>query len=594
MRWMRPVTFLCVLLISLHQACNAESAGPCSLDFMVVRAISGSPLLTWKDAMNAGLGNGISLAMAQDTYAPASFAVKTKNGECRGVTVSASDLRNEDGTQTIKAEKIRINYVKKWFQAGTAWTGIAPAGERKLVPELLVNDPELVKIDLGARRNYLKINRDGKTIYIDISAEDHLTGGSLIPPVDTFDVRDTDTLQPITVTEDVQQIWLSVSTDINTRAGTYFGFATLQQGTQLLLNIPIRVRVLPFSLPEPKLEYSIYYRGQLAKNDVGTISSEYKSIVQYKAELTDIKRHGVSNPTVYQEYGNYFLLRNALTIRHDLGFSNNRLYYLGLSAGAKIDSSTGVTLSKAIAQVSEILKPMGYTDLYVYGIDEAKGEKQRRQLSSWETVHSAGAKVFAAGSVGTYDNVGDSLDLLILSFAPNPTEVKKFHNVGKRVLTYAYPQSGPENPEIFRRNYGIKLWAAGVDGAMPYAYMHSFGSSWNDFDHIEYRDHHFVYPTANGVIDTIAWEGFHEAIEDVRYLTALEMLSKELIKVGCTDPNCKTTLAGAQAYLDQLQTGKNQDDLDLVRSTVIEYLTTLGVAEHSPPSAPPSPSAAGR
>ena len=36
-----------------------------------------------------------------------------------------------------------------------------------------------------------------------------------------------------------------------------------------------------------------------------------------------------------------------------------------------------------------------------------------------------------------------------------------------------------------------------------------------------YRDHVFAYPTLNGVIDTIQWEGFREAVDDVRYLTTL-------------------------------------------------------------------------
>jgi len=31
----------------------------------------------------------------------------------------------------------------------------------------------------------------------------------------------------------------------------------------------------------------------------------------------------------------------------------------------------------------------------------------------------------------------------------------------------------------------------------------------------------FVYPTVDGVIDTIAWEGYREGIDDLRYLATL-------------------------------------------------------------------------
>ena len=43
----------------------------------------------------------------------------------------------------------------------------------------------------------------------------------------------------------------------------------------------------------------------------------------------------------------------------------------------------------------------------------------------------------------------------------------------------------------------------------------------NDFDHERFRDHVFAYPTSAGVIDTIQWEGFREAVDDVRYLATL-------------------------------------------------------------------------
>ena len=78
-----------------------------------------------------------------------------------------------------------------------------------------------------------------------------------------------------------------------------------------------------------------------------------------------------------------------------------------------------------------------------------------------------------------------------------------------------------EDPFIYRLNYGFALARSGYDGEMDYAYQHSFGDIWNDFDDPTFRDHVFAYPTSNGVIDTVQWEGFRQGVDDVRYLSAL-------------------------------------------------------------------------
>ncbi len=57
---------------------------------------------------------------------------------------------------------------------------------------------------------------------------------------------------------------------------------------------------------------------------------------------------------------------------------------------------------------------------------------------------------------------------------------------------------------------------------MNFAYQYRYGDSiWNDYDSPSYRDHVFAYPTTNGVIDTIQWEGFREGVDDTRYAASL-------------------------------------------------------------------------
>ena len=126
------------------------------------------------------------------------------------------------------------------------------------------------------------------------------------------------------------------------------------------------------------------------------------------------------------------------------------------------------------------------------------------------------------------------------------------------------------------------LWANGYDGAMPYAYQHCFGSCWNDIDDPIYRDHIFTYPTADGVIDTLAWEGFREATDDVRYLTTLEnLLSNVSTNTTAAADQARSFLSTLKATVLSKQTdsGKynlNMDiDLDAVRDQVVGHIDAI-------------------
>ena len=115
------------------------------------------------------------------------------------------------------------------------------------------------------------------------------------------------------------------------------------------------------------------------------------------------------------------------------------------------------------------------------------------------------------------------------------------------------------------------LWKYKYDGAMPYAYQHSFGSAWNDMDHNNFRDHMFAYPTSIGVVDTISWEGFREGVDDVRYINTLE---KYITKVKINSKISDRELEKAEEYLQLLKTNEI-DDLYVMREVVINFILRL-------------------
>ena len=89
-----------------------------------------------------------------------------------------------------------------------------------------------------------------------------------------------------------------------------------------------------------------------------------------------------------------------------------------------------------------------------------------------------------------------------------------------------------------------------------------------DFDTTGYRDHNMTYPTIDGVIDTIQWEGWREGVDDVRYLSTLLTAIENAKAAG-----------GKEAVVSEAETWlKNLDisgDLDAVRAGMIERILKL-------------------
>ena len=120
----------------------------------------------------------------------------------------------------------------------------------------------------------------------------------------------------------------------------------------------------------------------------------------------------------------------------------------------------------------------------------------------------------------------------------------------KLVMSYNSPQAGVEEPVTYRNNYGINLIKVGADGAINYAYQTGF--CWNDFVSPTFRPHVMAYPTIEKPIPTIQWEGWRQAVNDVRFLTLLKhrnILSEEWMQQHC--PNSKSCKEAAIKTLIQ-------------------------------------------
>jgi hypothetical protein len=465
------------------------------------------------------------LRMTTGEYKSIALLMKA-NHHFETYTATSSDFIGENSF--FEKENLDLYIAKIWYQAGlhnTHRTG------KFLTQELLLKDDTLVKVDFLNKTNYLRVKDNGsrKERYIDIS-----TPNKKFPKTDSITFNDSKELQPFHLDSIRHKLlWGIVHIPKNTPSGTYQSRIQIKniQG-EIKKEILIEVEVLPFLLDQSKLTYSLYYHGTLDKS-AKPIYTYKKTAKQLEVELRDMKNHGVLYPTSYDNQVEK--LDKILEIRDKIGFPKDRFYSLGIFTYSS-------NIAKKIKHYIKILNRHGYNNnaLYIYSHDEADEKRLEIEKEKIRVAKSLGAKVFVAGYNYTYKHIGKILDLLIYAGGAVDGEARKqvqnWHQSKKEIFAYASPQVGVENPEIYRRNFGCKLWKENFDGAMDYAYQKQYGDFWNDFDKSSggslYREETFTYPTSNGIVGTVQWEGYREAITDVRYISTLENIRDRLKSKG--------------------------------------------------------------
>jgi len=507
-----------------------------------------------------------------------------------GETVSATFTLKPDTDTTVAInppDGAEVFAVKCWYQREN--------GEKVLVPELLLKDDSLVKVEGG--ENYLKM-ADGTYTLISYSQ----LSGSLDKrwDIDELSVQDAETLQPVFIkVNENKQFWFTYTIPLDAEPGcTIALLIEADQNTALLITITVR----PIHLEEPALEHSIYSTARFSNRyPEGSISSHSRSWEQIEAELLDMKKHGITNPVCYQEVYqspiNESNLRHYFEIRKWLGMSGGPLFWIGHGPRDNQDPAQ-------VPQILAIAREYGFPEVYFYGIDECLARNHhpsgttdeeiiqilKDQIPAWEEIHSMGGKVFVAGvkqghysglrGIGEFGAVGEHIDLFVAYGEPSREEAAKWHSIGKKIYNYADPVIGEQNPETYRRNYGLSLWQGDYDGTMPWAYNYGWGNPWNDFD-ASNTDQMFVYPTINGVIDTLSFEGWLAGIIDLRYIATLEEKIEAAIDNGVATPSA----------LKYLLTLKSNDlssfDLDGVRDEISQLINQI--QEAIIPGGPPEP-----
>ena len=475
----------------------------------------------------------------------------------------------------IPASALDLKFIVPWYQSEKARYDIhRTSGEgRVLVESLLVNDDGLIRLDEALQHNLVKVTlADGQVVYRDIS-QPGVKQVIAKMSSDIYPIRDADTLQPFALPAGGEKkIWATVAIPESAAPGSYRAPVTLKNPSTgaVLQQGQLALTVYPFALEAPGVEYSLYYRGVLSSLGERVIGSDEKTEAQMRRELRNMQRFGVANPTIYQPFSERAELEKVLRLRSEVGISNRRLYYLGLTTSDYENQQFWTKTRQELTTLRKTLAKYGVEELYIYGIDEAEAERLRAQYPLWASLRKDGIKIFAATWKPELVSLqAGRVDALVCQAPVSADQVDEIKRSGTRVLLYGQPQVGVQDPPLYRLSYGLKLWQKGFDGVMNYAYQHAAGEVWNDFDHVQHRDHVFAYPTVNGLVETLPWHAFREGIDDYRYIRT--MVSRvEALERRHDGAGVEFARRGRE-YLEDLKS-EDGGNPELVRETIVRFL----------------------
>ncbi|MCG3148623.1 MAG: hypothetical protein PCFJNLEI_02068 [Verrucomicrobiae bacterium] len=555
-----------------------------------VPAVSNTKRTQFAYPVDGSLAAPIQLVVAQGEYEPAAVVFYPFVAAQR-VELQVSDLVGKQGK--IPAVAVDLKIVKVWYQAGTAWYSyFADSTGRELVPELLLNDETLIQVNTRSRDNYLRVDYPAPAgpAYVWISNPVNIN----IPFNDKFEpVADATTLRPFTLTAgECKQLWITVAAPADA-AGLYTGQIAVTVDGQPQGSLPLEVRVLPFSLPDPKTNYDLertYYAGIYNHNRLGEyVKKNGGDLVKAKRRLlneyTNMRQHNVLYPHVPDLIlGEENLLASQMEIYRQAGLRTDAIFG-AIPAIPPYDwmTSADVTgnpiakqplptalIRRVDAGSALLTEKLGLTNIYCFGWDEPAMRLLVAQRKPWKYIHDKGLKTYTTGTDKHLIYGGYNEDFVNYGGRYFKEAADKWHAFGGRITNYAGPHTGPENPDFVRRIHGLDLYMADFDGTFNYKLN---GSPWNDFIGTEYnfRSFNLVYPGIDRPIDTIQWEGFREAIDDVRYATLLKQLAHRVIATGKTENIYQGRMA--LQWLALLDT--KTCDLNAARLEMIAYILKL-------------------
>jgi hypothetical protein len=520
----------------------------------------------------------IRLMAAKGEYEDGSFLLFGFE-DVPAVELSMGDLVANGGAR-IPATETHIKVVKVWYQQGTAWGGYQSDTTRRIAtPELMLNDETLLHVDHVKKENYLRCDYGGNTSYRWISVLGPYVDGLPGSEPKYHWIHDADTLRPFAVQKHAfKQIVLTVHVPKAARPGLYRGAVAARVAGRKVADIPVEVEVLPFELPRPAT-----FR-DLERPFLFSAYMSYMDVVSSPKLAKNMAAHNLLNPFVPEIHtkSDAEALRRTLV---EAGLDTNVL--LRAVAGAGTTTSFPpketdrnydryVASAKRTARTMEILRETFGPGVksYAFAMDEAPPDTVRAERATWQAYQKAGASITATTDYHPY--LLFCLDMANVPRQASPTRklgVDALHAANPDMLVswYGDPHSGPENPDYTRRLYGWQTWRANYDMTCQYILIRNNWSEFFCWAEAFLRGLMLAYPADHDIIDTLAWEGCREAVDDIRYATLLRQLATTATASGDTD----TIYAGRAALSWVAQVDHRHSSLESLRLEMIRHILNL-------------------
>ena len=556
---------------------------------LTVDPLSQEMFLPYHYPQDGELSGRLRIAAARGEYETGSVLVWALR-PTKGVSIRISDLKC--GDKVIPASDVDIKIVKRVYQTGGAWqTYHRDPRLRILTPNLLVNDDAMFKVDELRCRNYMRLSYPEGTVYADISDPD--------APVQFITrhvpLLDAPKLKPLDIDEAGRnQQWILVFHAPNDAPpGLYKGRLDLtindraQEG-----GLDVLFRILPIDLPDQPSSYEnldqVFFSNVNAFKQPLCVSHEAK-VASAREVLVNARAHNAnhlngvwSSPSMAKEALAAGFIPDYLFeagTRWDK-INDWRSYFKNTPADKLTleQKKEGMRLAKrAFKRRQDFLKSINPDGVPASIFLSESGSYYRiadEQRERGEIAHDLGHIVFAHGGNPNREFGLDVQDLESDAGNPSRERAENWHAVGSAVMSYCYPFPSSENPQMYRRWNGFERYKTyRYDGNM----LHGFATGTYDEFRDDpggdgnYRNFCIAYKRRNGHIFTLAWEGWREAYDDLRYATKLRQLCIPLLYAK--DLGLRTEARKALGWLDR-QDG-SYTDLNALRRGLIDRILAI-------------------
>jgi hypothetical protein len=389
---------------------------------------------------------------------------------------------------------------------------------------------------------------------------------------------------------EARQFWVTVKVPPKAAPGAYKGKIGLTLNGTACAAMTLNLMVLPFELPSPKTYYDLrndYYALMMHHCSLDShleLLSKNRELAEarMRAEYKNMLEHNLAFLHMRLDYNgrNKDVFVRQLQIMKEAGFRTKPLFGGGWAScdygwmskpKERREPKEFEAFKKRMDETFDLVEQvLGHREIYCNCWDEAAKSILTGQQDCWRYVHEKGGRIWATSNPSHFALVGHAEDV---SDSPGISREKaiQWHALGGRVMMYATPHTGPENPDLFRRTHGLQMYKAHCDGTFNYIWYEGGQNIWNDFINDTFRCFNLVYPTRNGVVDTLAWEGFREGLDDIRYATKLKMAAEKAIASGNVDARYEGKRALQWLELMDEKTA----DLNTVRLEMVNYILKL-------------------